>query len=162
MKTVLRVIVFFKIEWVNFFRPINGPLISEQRFKPFVPVRYRGTTGETLKVACKPCYDRFRAKQAGKDVCQFCWRCIEREERHLKIRYKVEKYFIFSMFWWNLFGFDCKSDTGTRSGLENRHLWSERKNRFLSELISINILSITLYTICWIDEFEIFNIIVRI
>lgn len=33
------------------------------------------------------------------------------------------------MFWWNLFGFDCKSDTGTRSGLENRHLWSERKKQ---------------------------------
>ena len=33
------------------------------------------------------------------------------------------------MFWWNLFGFDCKSDTGTRSDLENRHLWSERKKQ---------------------------------
>ena len=122
-------------------------------------MRYRGTTGETLKVACKPCYDRFRAKQAGKDVCQFCWRCIEREERHLKIRYKVEKYFIFtifSMFWWNWFGFYSKSDTGTVWPRKQTSVkW--QKNRFLSELISITLLSIFLYTICWIEGFEIFN-----
>ena len=80
----------FQINYYLLFWSINGPWFSDQPlFQPFVPVRYRGTTGETLKVACRPCYERFRAKQAGKDVCQFCWRCIEREERHLKIRYKV-------------------------------------------------------------------------
>ena len=147
----------FQINYYLLFWSINGPWFSDQPlFQPFVPVRYRGTTGETLKVACRPCYERFRAKQAGKDVCQFCWRCIEREERHLKIRYKVEKYFYIHLF------FRCSDVTclvftvnltQVRSGLENRHLWSDRKNRFLSELINITLLSITLYTICWIEGF---------
>lgn len=82
--------------------------------RPFVPVRYRGTTGETLKVVCRICYERFRARQAGKDVCQFCWRCIEKEERHLKIRYKGDPY--------HCYHFNCDSCGNELTGESQEYL----------------------------------------
>ena len=42
-----------------------------------------------MKVVCKPCFEEFRRAQSGKDICQYCWRSIENDEKHLKIRYKV-------------------------------------------------------------------------
>jgi len=55
----------------------------------FVPFHYRGKTGTVMKVVCKPCFEEFRRAQSGKDICQYCWRSIENDEKHLKIRYKV-------------------------------------------------------------------------
>ena len=60
----------------------------------FWPCKIRGRTGQTIiKVVCDACYVKFRRDQQNKniDLCQFCWRDIDEEEKkaNLKLRFKV-------------------------------------------------------------------------
>jgi len=65
--------------------------------KQFWPCKIRGRTGQTtVKVVCDGCYVKFRRDQQNKniDLCQFCWRDIDDEEKkaNLKLRFKGDPY----------------------------------------------------------------------
>jgi len=60
--------------------------------KAFVPFRYRAQMTELVKIVCQVCHDIFRKAQQGKDICQFCWLPIEKEESQNKLRFKGDPY----------------------------------------------------------------------